>query len=454
VRRLALPRLDMCLTLRLGVPTVGGHATARTGEGQPWLIRLYGKLSIEGSVATGHERLGSVDLIRATAALSVLLAHAYSFPTWSDPSTITRPRYLLTTTLSTGVYLFFAVSGYLIAGPYLRALVSGRRPPSRGGYALRRSVRILPAWWVALIAVILLTDPVIELWQLFLHVTLTFGPDLSETQRYLSIGWTLGVEALFYAFVPLATALAIRVGGRRAHGVPAVLVGVAGLWVASGAWSVAAAVVDPLEPHPIGFLHGTVHTGLGLFGGLFHFAPGMLVFVLLLDRGALPSRVERAMRWAERHAFSLLALAGVIWLAGVAESHLGQSELRSVLLGEVNAIACGMVLLAVLTGAPRLRRLTRVAAPLGLVSYGIYLWHGVIIDWLAHHQLTLVNTDFGPMGFAARSAALLVPAVALGVASWIAIERPLLRRTAGWEKRRTSTTGDDAVPAEPALPLG
>src|SRR3954447_987673 len=94
------------------------------------LDRLYGRLSVPGSVATDHERLGSVDLLRAAAALSVLMSHAYALPAWFDPSRVTRSRYLLTTALSTGVYLFFAVSGYLIAGPYLRSLALGRRKPS------------------------------------------------------------------------------------------------------------------------------------------------------------------------------------------------------------------------------------------------------------------------------------------------------------------------------------
>lgn len=399
------------------------------------LQRLYGSLSIEGSVATGHERLASVDLLRAVAALSVLFSHAYAFPIWSQPEAATPLRVALTTAFSTGVYLFFAVSGYLIAGPFLRALIGGGEAPSASGYARRRAIRIFPAWWIALAVVILLTSPAIEAWQLALHATLTFGPVLGETHRYLSVGWTLGAEALFYVFVPIAAAVAAMASRDRPQGVRRVAAGVIGLWAASTAWALSAAVVDPLKPEPIGFLHGTLHTGFGLIGGLYHFAPGMLVFVLLHQPEALGRRVAAAVAWGSARTGALLAIAATLWIAASLAADPAGSELSSVALGQLNALACGLILFAVLTGGNRLRRPARLLAPVGLVSYGLYLWHGVLVEWAGSAEMTLLSSDLGLGGFVIRGLVLLIPALALGTASWLWIERPLLRRSAGWEQR-------------------
>lgn len=398
------------------------------------LERLYGWLSIRGAAATGYERLGSVDLLRATAALSVLLSHAYAYPTFDDPGSITRTQYMIGLALSSGVFLFFAVSGYLIAGPFLKALARGSRMPPVRGYALRRSARILPAWWFALAAVILLTEPVIRLWQLGLHATLTFGPIAAERSRFLSIGWTLGIEALFYAFVPLGAYLVYRVTRGRPLGTNGVLAGLAGLWVLSAGWAVAAAVLDPLTGGQIGLWRGFAHFGFGLISGLYHFVPGMVVFVLLMDEDGLSRRVRGAVAWARERTFTLLFGAAVLWVVSVAASEPGQSELRGVLVGQVNALACGVILFAVLTGARKLRPVILVAAPIGLVSYGVYLWHGVMIDALSQAGVVFITESLGPLGLAVRAAVLLAVALVLGTLSWLLVERPLLRRTAGWER--------------------
>jgi len=411
------------------------------------LQRLYGRLSVAGSVATDHRRLASVDLVRATAAVSVLLSHAYAYPLWSHPAAITRARYLFTATLTSGVFLFFALSGYLIAGPYLRSLARGREFPSTPGYAVRRAVRILPAWWVALAAVILLTEPAIKLWQLVMHATLTFGPDVNESSRYLSIGWTLGAEMAFYVFVPIAALLARNFVRHRQLGVNRLVAALVGLWLVSSAWTFVAALGDPLRPGTIGFERSVAHTGFGVIGGLFHFMPGMLVFVLLLAPQELVPPVRRAVAWGERRTFSLFGVAAVLWMAAVAGSHDGQSEAHAALMGEVNALACGLILFAVLTGAEKFRTLVVVAAPVGLVSYGVYLWHGVLVDSLSagHASLGFLTGNIGPLGFGARSILLFAFAVILGTLSWLGIERPLLRWTTGWERQRR--TIETAAPA-------
>jgi len=52
---------------------------------------------------------------------------------------------------NSGFQLFFVVSGFLIAGPFIRDAVSGNPLPSLWPYALRRILRIGPAFWLVLL---------------------------------------------------------------------------------------------------------------------------------------------------------------------------------------------------------------------------------------------------------------------------------------------------------------
>src|SRR5690606_12396411 len=71
------------------------------------------------------------------------------------------------------------------------------------------------------------------------------------------------------------------------------------------------------------------------------------------------------------------------------------------------------------------RRLLRSwpAWALGVVSYGIYLWHLTVLGRLTRHPGLV-----GPPSLAALVAWGLLLTTAVAAASWIALERPLLRR--------------------------
>ena len=85
---------------------------------------LYTRLSVPGAAVTDHRRWASVDALRALAALMVLVSHAPQLG-GHDPVGLAK----LAPRLGVGVWIFFAASGYLIAGPFLRALLEGRATP-------------------------------------------------------------------------------------------------------------------------------------------------------------------------------------------------------------------------------------------------------------------------------------------------------------------------------------
>ena len=110
--------------------------------------------------------------------------------------------------------VFFVLSGYLISRPFVTAYVQGGEWPRLGSYARNRVLRIVPAFWVAVIATLIVfglsgSSPVVLL--LTLLFSQTFIPS-EPFVTHIAQGWTLGAELTFYASVPV---LALAVGRRR-----------------------------------------------------------------------------------------------------------------------------------------------------------------------------------------------------------------------------------------------
>lgn len=111
-----------------------------------------------------------------------------------------------------GVHLFFVLSGYLLAVPYCKALLAGTPLPDVRIFYLRRFIRVLPPYFVALAVFIAIrvakhmnipsTENIIS------HVFLVFnyGPDV-DFFSINTVFWTLAIEAQFYLFLPVFMAI-------------------------------------------------------------------------------------------------------------------------------------------------------------------------------------------------------------------------------------------------------
>jgi Acyltransferase family len=87
--------------------------------------------------------------VRGLAALGVLTPHVWMF-TVQGAHGRDEPVSLLTGDLRLGVVLFFVVSGYLLAGPWVASALEDRPTPRLGRFAVKRAARIVPAYWVAM----------------------------------------------------------------------------------------------------------------------------------------------------------------------------------------------------------------------------------------------------------------------------------------------------------------
>ena len=100
----------------------------------------------------GNPRFPLLDPLRAVAALMVVVTHT------AELGGFNREHWVgaWTVRLDSGVAIFFVLSAFLLYRPFVSARLDGRAIPRVWRYARRRALRILPAYWVALIALGLL----------------------------------------------------------------------------------------------------------------------------------------------------------------------------------------------------------------------------------------------------------------------------------------------------------
>jgi len=364
---------------------------ARSSAGAaPSALAAHPRDSPPASAGAGRRR--ELDGVRAIAALLVLVFHAVGF--WargSGEDAWIRPW---VGRLDVGVAVFFLLSGYLLYGLFL----GGRIRIS--AYALRRAVRIVPAYWVALtVAAIVL--PLHEVWR---NVPLFYGfaqvYDNSTAGQGLGQAWTLCVEVLFYAFLPLWALLLVKTRS---------LWPLVALFCASIAYKVLIlrtfeGPVGPLEPALI-----------ALPAFLDWFALGMGV-ALLEVRGV---RFSRPWAWALAATALYVASCVLLWNARLdAYTH------TQWLIRHFSYAAIALCVLAAGVAGWRALRWPPLVW-LGVISYGIYLYHLVVLALLSRWGLIAWERYVHP--YVLWTTFALAGSVLLAALSWRLVERPLSR---------------------------
>jgi peptidoglycan/LPS O-acetylase OafA/YrhL len=358
----------------------------------------------DGAATARPGRFPLVDSLRAIAALLIVAYHAAFVLGGLEPDG--PGRWLAH--LNVGVPLFFAISGFLLYRPFVAARVRGLPSPSLRAYALRRVARIAPAYWVALtiVAVALAREEVFD----GPHGLVTYygfaqayGAD--SVTGGIGQAWTLSVEVAFYVALPLALLAPVR-GARGQWRLIGAIV------AASVAWKlIVATTADPAGDAYFPLL-------VALPGAADLFAAGMALAVLSAGPrppGRLQALVGRrpALPWLA--ALAAFALLGTDWPAeGPTATLLRDRALEAV-------VVLGLLAPAVIgaDGGGAVRRLLaqRWLAWIGLVSYGVYLWHLDVLRELEGAGLP------GPAVVTLGVAGSL----ALGAASWYGLERHAIR---------------------------
>jgi peptidoglycan/LPS O-acetylase OafA/YrhL len=382
-------------------------------------------------------RSRQIDALRAVAAISVLAYHAL-YKGVLLPLPGGTPLNPWAAHLDVGVPIFFVLSGFLLYGPFVRARLSGSEPPDVEGYGWRRVMRILPAYWVALVVVGVTGATLAGYAAVFsakgipgyFGLLQIYNPNTASGG--INPAWTLCVEVTFYALLPLWAWLMRRLPS--ATGLAGELAALAALFASSVAWK--AFALGHADPNLFGISAAPWIEPLPAY--LDHFALGMALAAIAAARPR--RRPSPAACWAIA-GVAFWALATRIGLHGTNDDHL--TATRYLTRHELNAVVAVALVAPVALGAlhGRAARLLelRPLVFLGVVSYGIYLYHVGVLVFLLKHGLV-------PRDTASRVAFLAIGApvsVLLGWASHRIVEQPCIalgRRLADARHRVTSST--------------
>jgi peptidoglycan/LPS O-acetylase OafA/YrhL len=349
----------------------------------------------------GELRSTRIESLRAVAALLVLNGHvfgsAHGYRLREVYGTL-RARAVLGGGF--GVFLFFALSGYLLYAPFASRDFAKGSSIDLGRYARNRIVRILPLYYVV-VAVVLLVQVrfgTFEQWWRFLFFAQSFSS--TTVGRVVGPTWSLVVELHFYALLPaLAWAIAR---------------------LARGSASRAALVVVSLGLASLLANELTFHRGLtwrySLPATFMYFVGGMSLALL---RVSTAGRRPSWLRGPLASSTAWLLVAACAWVVVFWNYRL---EPLMAVAGFFTVGACVLPL----RPTPLFRLLEwRPLAAVGVASYSLYLWHLPIVESLARRSWV-------PSGYVALLAIAAPLCLAIAAASYFAIEAPFLRFRRRW----------------------
>ncbi|MDQ2811174.1 MAG: acyltransferase [Actinomycetota bacterium] len=366
-------------------------------------------------VARPAERYRELDGHRGIAAVAIVVFHVYQFCNVAHFLYLGTPAYTVLNSLDAMVPWFFVISAFLLFEPVARSVIEGQPPISARGFGIRRALRILPAYYVAVVVVWFSRQRTLpgDWRDLVEHLTFTQVFDGKRIFYTIGPAWSLSVEVFFYLAL-LIFALGLpricrRLASRKQR-IAVLAASTAALTAASLCWK-AWSFWGEHRPTT-----GSFTTWFGPMASFDAFAVGMAVAIFAAAQGGrrpLGSRVRLALRLA---ALAIVSVAFAIRQAN-AWSGVYFSTLCAAGFG-------GLVAAAVL--GPLEDRWGRALScrpllGLGAISYSIYLWHEPVLLALAGWE-GLVRQ--APGAFVADTAMVLVVSILAGWLSYSLIERP------------------------------
>jgi peptidoglycan/LPS O-acetylase OafA/YrhL len=386
-------------------------------------------------------RIAGVEGLRAIAAGAVLVLHLWWVPitagvdaskAWGWPGVFMAP-------LNEGVPMFFVLSGFLLWRPMASAVLQAGELPSIRRYARNRALRVLPAYWVVLLCSALIlesarltpattqaVDGAIRSPGLLLQDALLVQNLRPSTMSSgLSPAWSLAVEVVFYALLPLLALCSVGLVRRRtsrARRSAAVLAPAIALLVVGVLGKLLTTLVVPgPEAVFVATWHSVLDSSFLTHADLFAF--GMVVAVLRVEHEAGRFALSRSVLPLVDCVLAVFAVPFLI---------VGFWAIPRYVFDPLIALLCAL-LLARIVLAPAGRRPSRLVrmldsrpfAGLGLISYSVFLWNYPVAVFLTRHGLLSRPDNASSV---ALNLAIGVPIVlALSTATYLLVERPALR---------------------------
>lgn len=415
------------------------------------------------STSAGHpgsvpaSRSAALDGLRALAILWVFAFHARALLGGGLGGAEAGTLANLADTGLLGVQLFFVLSGFLLALPWMRAERAGCAAPSPGRFYRRRAWRILPAFYLHLAVLFGLILPVLHgsfallgdrlgLLNLAAHASLLhfLHPGSASSFGVNMALWSLSIEAQFYLLLPL---LAPLFTGRRVWIALPVAVALSLFWKTAAPALLAPWLGQTIQPDLLIYFDPVT-------GAMLPYPPGALAlfverqlpgefmaFALGMAAANLATRIETARSLSARPArgtgleimaMALLAVwvvvlswvpfSSVLWgtnwrLYGMPLLLLSVAFLVLVAHLGSHRPPGRMPLLEAVLGNPAL-------AGIGMISYSLFLWHEPLLRLVRMGWIALP----GVTGPALQVALGLAVAIVVAAVSFWAVERPVLKR--------------------------
>jgi peptidoglycan/LPS O-acetylase OafA/YrhL len=367
------------------------------------------------------DRLTHIDTLRAVAALMVACAHIWEgflpFASESGAPGKSWTRYFEFG--STGVVLFFAISGFVIYGT-----LRGPREGTGRRFIVARFFRLFPAYWVSVLAGLIF----IWWWQglpitgQMVAANFTMVPELFGQPPILGLYWTLGTELVFYFCCWLIWRVDWLGNVRILAGL---VVGFSLGWLAIKGAKQLGAIGDDLSAP---WKNLPRHLGIMFWGAYFR---------IVYDE----TRGFRELVRRNRKLWTLAALTLLIVLIG------GPRQFRFLIHPSTNWFSAYVVApLLFCLWVAWLRIQNRVFAWLGRISYSIYLFHYIalipLVAWVASES----NAALRGWPLPLYLIIMLLITIAVSAAVFYAVELPAMKLGKRLAGRRATELGIQAAP--------
>lgn len=310
--------------------------------------------------------LKGLDTLRAIAALIVVLEHFEQLKKDAAIVNLIDKNYYLPSG-HISVMLFFVISGFLITYLLVKERESTGRISFRNFY-MRRIFRIWPLYYLILILSFLIfrvdysKETIILCFTIFPNIAYTLHAGWPTSPQV----WSLGVEEQFYLFWPLILTL---IPNKK---VPLYLIlffiGYSILPILIGFVNIRMIHNNELEEFVARFFYLSKFNCMGI---------GCLI-------GYLYASNDKRLEYINNKyiAYVSIALAIILWFLGFGMKYFTE-EFYSVLF----AIA-----LYNIVANPQINIDTRISSYIGKISYGIYMYHYIILSLVIKYLPVIENT--------------------------------------------------------------
>ncbi|MSW39171.1 MAG: acyltransferase family protein [Actinobacteria bacterium] len=390
-------------------------------------VRLQrSSLGSNSETVVSRRRIEALDGFRAVAAIGVLVYHVGTaqsgFLQAAEPG-----AHLLANLGNFGVAVFFLLSSFLLFQPFALSSITNQKLPPVAPFYIRRAMRIFPAYWLALVAWSMSVTPEVRASGTAVGKLLLidqYDPN-SGIFTGLAVSWSLAIELAFYIVLPIYAVTLSKLLGR----VSSPNRRIAWHAICLAFWYVSA----------VGYRYwlSTANNGpfryqLWIFAYLDWFALGMLLALAsawLATGGSLPQSVrDLANRTWACWTIAGMSYASIVILLD--SPKMIRIPLESFLLTSLRYALQGFaafffLLPAILGGGVGTGLQILGSRPmiwLGKVSFGIYLWHLIVIGWLPNFD-SISSTR---LRFLTTLAIVLTITVTISATSYYLAERPFI----------------------------